>query len=135
MFLIAGNKVIGAGGVSAFYKNVVIRVARHVKSARWNNHVTAIFDQLEEPQHLFAANLPGSGPGYPLSTPGVRLRSKVARHPGSWLGVLQLPPGFWVANNHSILGLIILRRLAFKAGWSQCKSKARRPSPTYVLLR
>ncbi len=46
--MIAGNKVIGAGGVSAFYKNVVIRVAGHIKSARWNNHVTAIFDQLEE---------------------------------------------------------------------------------------
>jgi hypothetical protein len=48
MPLIAGNEVVGAGGVGTFDKHVVVRVAGHFKAARLGDNMAVVLDKLQQ---------------------------------------------------------------------------------------
>ncbi len=56
MLLVACDEVVGAGGIGAFDKHVVIRVACHVKPTCRRDEMAAIPDQLQELKSKTFAN-------------------------------------------------------------------------------
>jgi len=48
MPLVACHQVVGAGGIGAFQKLVVVRVQRHLKRARGSDGVGAVADELQK---------------------------------------------------------------------------------------
>src|SRR5258708_4731553 len=56
MLLISRNEVICTGSIGAFEEHIVVRITSHFKAARRSNHVTAIFDELQQLQTNAPAN-------------------------------------------------------------------------------
>ena len=48
--LVAGDEVVGAGGVCAFEEDVVVRVRGDLQQARWCDDMGAVFEELEQLQ-------------------------------------------------------------------------------------
>ncbi len=48
MALVAGDQIVGAGGVGAFNKNVVVRIFRDPDRTCGGNELRSIFDELEK---------------------------------------------------------------------------------------
>jgi hypothetical protein len=54
--LVAGDEVVGAGGVCAFEEDVVVRVRGDLQQARWCDDMGAVFEELEQLQLKAAAD-------------------------------------------------------------------------------
>jgi hypothetical protein len=55
MPLIASDEVIRVGGVGAFEKHIVVRVAADLKAARRGDDMAVVLDELQQPQSISAA--------------------------------------------------------------------------------